>query len=252
MRIDRALAEHFGSRSKAADAVKKGYVQVNGRAVNASYELKNTDSITFLQPDESFVSAGGFKLQKALKDFHYRPSGKIFADIGASTGGFTDCLYQNGAKKVYCFDVGESQLDESLKKYEPVVIDNFNARNIKSYPFQDKLDGVVIDVSFISLTYLLEAVADIIPDNGIVIALIKPQFECESKSVGKNGIVKDRALHEKIITKIYNFGLSCNLNPVALTNAPIVKNKNLEYLMMFEKSGNIKLSINYLIKSVKL
>ncbi|MDE7181619.1 MAG: TlyA family rRNA (cytidine-2'-O)-methyltransferase, partial [Clostridia bacterium] len=125
MRIDKYLSEKFGSRAKAAFAIKRGTVLVNGKAVSASYDVKAGDNIEVLEAEENFVSAGGFKLNKALKDFEFTVDGKIIADIGASTGGFTDCLLQHGAKRVYCIDVGESQLDNSLKDKNVVVIDNY-------------------------------------------------------------------------------------------------------------------------------
>ena len=252
MRIDKILAEKYGSRNKAAAAIDKGYVFVNGKRVNVSYDLKDSDEITFVEPTESFVSVGGFKLSKAIKDFNFIVKDKIFVDVGASTGGFTDCLLQNGAKKIYCVDVGESQLDKSLLCDKIKVIDNFNARNLRLDLFDEKPECAVIDVSFISLTYILEAVASVIPDGGEVIALIKPQFECESKNVGKNGIVKDAKTHEKIITKICEFAYKNKLTPINITNAPIVKGKNLEYLVLLEKNKNISLSIKNLIKFVKL
>lgn len=237
MRIDKYLAQKMGSRTKAKNALIKGYVGVNGKIVNASYEVKEGDEIIISQPEESFVSAGGFKLQKAIKDFGFNADGKIFADVGASTGGFCDCLLQNGAKKVYCIDVGESQLDKSLLDKNVVVIDNFNARNLHHQLFNEELDGVTIDVSFISLTYILGAVANVLDDGKSVLALIKPQFECECKTVGKNGIVKDKSVHKRIISKIYDFALSVNLAPVNLTNAPIVRGKNLEYVILLVKGA---------------
>ena len=252
MRIDKYLSEKFGSRTKAAEAVLRGLIEINGKTVLPSYEVKSDDNIKILEAEENFVSVGGFKLSKALKAFGYSPEGKIFADIGASTGGFTDCLLQNGAKKVYCIDVGESQLDKSLKGKNIVIIDNFNARELNKSLFAEKLDGAVIDVSFISLTYILEAVANILPRNAAVIALIKPQFECESRKVGKNGIVKDAKTHEKIIRKIYDFSVQCGLQPIKLTNAPIVHGKNMEYLILLQKSAERKTKIEYLLKSVKL
>ena len=252
MRLDKFLSEQFGSRTKAAAAISKGLVLVNGIAVQASYEYKDGDKIDILRAEESYVSAGGFKLSKALKDFDFSVDGKIFADIGASTGGFTDCLLQHGAKKVYCIDIGESQLDSSLHDKNIVVIDNFNARNLNSELFSEKLDGVVIDVSFISLTYILEGVSNILSDGCYVLALIKPQFECESKKVGKNGIVHGSDAHRKILNKILDFSVKCHLIPKNLTNAPIIIGKNMEYIVLLEK-GTECININEkLLKSVKL
>lgn len=237
MRIDVYLAQKFGSRTKAATAVNKGLVLVNGKKVTRSYEVKDGDTVEIIEAEDNFVSAGGFKLAKALKDFDFCVNDKIFADIGASTGGFTDCLLQNGAKKVYCIDVGQSQLDEKLKGKNVVIIDGFNARNLNGDLFEEALDGAVIDVSFISLTYVLGAVANTLENDKSVLALIKPQFECESRSVGKNGIVRDDKIKAKIIEKIYNFALSVDLAPKKLTAAPIVKGKNIEFVILLEKGG---------------
>ena len=252
MRLDKFLSEQFGSRTKAAAAISKKLVLVNGNAVQPSYEYKDGDKVEIITAEESYVSAGGFKLSKALKDFDFSVSGKIFADIGASTGGFTDCLLQHGAEKVYCIDIGESQLDKSLLGKNVVVIDNFNARNLNASLFSEKLDGVVIDVSFISLTYILEGVGNVLSDGAHVMALIKPQFECESRKVGKNGIVKGYEAHRKILEKVLDFSVKCNLIPIKLTNAPIVKGKNMEYVVLLEKTAVCKNINEKLIKSVKL
>lgn len=252
MRLDKYLADKYGSRTKAAQAIEEGLVLIGGKAVSPSYEFKEGDEISFIRPSESFVSNGGYKLSKALKDFNFSVKGMVFADIGASNGGFTDCLFQNGAKKVYCIDVGESQLDESLKGKNVVILDNFNARNLTKSVFEEKIDGVVVDVSFISLTYVLKNIADILEDGGYAIALIKPQFECESKKVGKNGIVKDDNIHKKVITKIFDFAYGVGLKGINLTNAPIKKDKNKEYLILLRKSDSLQPDINQLFKYVKL
>ena len=185
MRIDKHLAEKFGSRTKASEAIGSGRVLVNGKRISPSYEVRDEDKIEIIAADESFVSAGGYKLSKAIKEFGFEVKDKVFADIGASTGGFTDCLLQNGAKKIYCIDVGENQLDKSLICDKTVLIDNFNARYLNRELFSEKLDCVVIDVSFISLTYILNAVSDILAEGATVLALIKPQFECDNRNVSK-------------------------------------------------------------------
>ena len=251
MRIDKFLTEKFGSRTKAARAVKDGLVLVNGKKVDVSYEIKESDSLDFLKPEESYVSLGGYKLSKALKDFKFSVKNMIFADIGASTGGFTDCLLQNGAKKVYCIDVGESQLDKSLIGEKIKVIDNFNARELTSDIFGEQPDGVVIDVSFISLTYILSNVAEVLKDGGYCIALIKPQFECDDRHVGKGGIVSGAQQHKSAIIKICDYARGCGLAPLKLTNAPIVKSKNKEYLVLLKKGGAAEIN-EKMIKSVKL
>lgn len=252
MRLDKYLTVKYKSRTKAAQAIEEGLVLINGKTVSPSYIYKASDEIIYITPDEQFVSNGGYKLSKALKDFNFSVNDKVFADVGASNGGFTDCLLKNGAKKVYCIDVGESQLDESLKKENVVIIDNFNARNLTKDMFAENLDGAVIDVSFISLTYILKNVADCLNSGGYVIALIKPQFECESKKVGKNGIIKDSNIHKKIIKKIIDYSIKVGLKPVKLTDAPIKKDKNREFLILLEKSELQNTDINQLIKYVNL
>lgn len=247
MRLDKFLSDKYGTRTKAAEAIKANLVKVNGKFVAPSYDY-NGEPIEFIERAESFVSNGGYKLSKALKDFNFSVEGKTFVDVGASNGGFTDCLLQNGAKKVYCIDVGESQLDKSLLDKNVVIIDNFNARNLTTDMFDGDVEGVVIDVSFISLTYILPGVANILKDNDYAIALIKPQFECESKSVGKNGIVKDVAQRKRIVQKICCFASEVGLVAEKITKAPVRKGKNVEYLVLLNKGINIKFDINKLIK----
>ncbi len=251
MRLDKFLSEKFSSRTKAAEAIEKGLITVNGSRVSPSYNVKETDKVEITEAEENYVSVGGYKLAKALKDFSFSVKGGIFADIGASTGGFTDCLFQNGAKKVYCIDVGESQLSEKLNYNNVVVIDNFNARNLDKSLFYEDLDGVVIDVSFISLTYILGSVSDILSRGKSAIALIKPQFECESRNVGKNGIVRDEKTRKKIIRKIYDFAISVDMFPQNLTTAPLAKGKNTEYLILLEKNGRRE-KIENLLKCIKI
>ncbi len=251
MRIDKYLAEKLGSRTKAANMVSKGIVLVNGKSVDPSYEVKASDEIEIVEQSENYVSAGGFKLAKALNDFNASVSDMVFADIGASTGGFTHCLLKNGAKKVYCIDVGESQLDKSLLSDKVIVVDNFNARNLTLELFSEKLDGVVVDVSFISLTYILGVVSQILESDRVVYALIKPQFECETHKVGKNGIVRERKIHEKVIKKIYEFALSVGLAPQKICDAPIVKGKNIEYMICLKKGAKPE-NIEKLLKTVTL
>ena len=251
MRIDKYLAERFGSRTRAAQAISQGLVLVNGAKTAPSREVGPDDRITFTEPEESFVSNGGYKLSKALKDFGLSVAGGVFADVGASNGGFTDCLFQSGAKKVYCIDVGENQLDASLRSKNIVIFDNFNARNLNADMFDEILDGVVIDVSFISLTLVLDKAAEALDDKKVVVALIKPQFECDGGRVGKRGVVKDAAAHRRAIAKIYDFACSCNLAPRRLTTAPIKAGKNKEYLALFIKNGT-PVALYELLKYAKL
>lgn len=251
MRIDKFLAEKYGSRTKAAEAVGCGLVKVNGKCVAPSYDVKESDVLSFNEPEEYFVSNGGYKLSKALKDFNFNVQDKIIADVGASNGGFTDCLLQRGARHVYCIDVGESQLDSRLLGKNVTVIDNFNARNLTPTIFKTQPDGATIDVSFISLTYILKNVAGVLPEDGFIIALIKPQFECESKNVGKNGIVKDPSVRKRIIKKIYDFARECNLCVENLTTAPVKPDKNVEYLILLTKKQGRSKPFDELYNSIK-
>lgn len=238
MRADKFFAEKFSSRTKAAEAIEKRLVKVNGKFIKPSDDIKEGDEIEFLSAEEYFVSNGGYKLSKAFKDFSFSPRGMVFADIGASTGGFTDCLLQYGAKKVYCIDVGESLLSDKLKGREDVeVIENCNARYLDGSYFSEDVSGVTIDVSFISLNLVLPAARDILAENGVIFALVKPQFECGNKNIGKSGIVS-KAAHPKIISSIYRFCVDHGLAPINITNAPIREKKNIEYVMMLKKSEN--------------
>jgi len=241
MRADKFFADRFSSRTKAAEAIERGLIKVNGKFIKPSDDVSEGDDILFIKAQEQFVSNGGYKLSKALKDFSFSPAGMIFADIGASTGGFTDCLLQNGAKKVYCVDVGESLLDEKIKADKRVIsIENCNARYMDKSYFPDEIAGVTADVSFISLKLVLPAAADILKDGGVIFALIKPQFECENKNIGKSGIVSKSA-HKKIISSIYDFCIENSLAPMDITNAPIREKKNIEYVAFLVKGGKAPL-----------
>lgn len=239
MRADKFFAERFSSRTKAAEAIEKRLVKVNGKFIKPSDNVTEADDVEFLTAEESFVSNGGYKLSKAFKDFSFSPKGEVFVDIGASTGGFTDCLLQYGAKKVYCVDVGESLLSEKLKGREDVVaIENCNARYLNSSYFKEEISGATVDVSFISLKLVLPAVRDIIKKGGVIFALVKPQFECGNKNIGKSGIVSKSA-HAKIISSIYRFCMENGLSPLDITNAPVKEKKNIEYVIMLKKSEDV-------------
>ncbi len=231
MRADKYLAEKFGSRTKAAESIEKGLVLVNGRTVLPKTEIKETDEITFVEAEESFVSNGGYKLSRALNAFDFDPSGLVFADIGASTGGFTDCLLQRGAAKVYAVDVGESLLHERLQGDSRIVAkENVNARYLTKEDFDEDLDGVVADVSFISLRLIFPVIKEILKEDGWAFVLIKPQFECEKKRIGKSGIVSPAA-HKDIVKKVLGYLLDSGLYPFAIVNAPVRKGKNIEYVL---------------------
>ncbi len=236
MRADKFLANRFSSRTKAAEEIERGRVLVNGKTIKPKDEIDETDEIVFVTAEERFVSNGGYKLSRAIKTFGFDCNGKIFADIGASTGGFTDCLLQNGAKRVFAVDVGESLLDEALKDDERVVaMENLNARYLKKEDFPCDLDGVVADLSFISLRLILPVIERILPVDGMAFALIKPQFECEGKNIGKSGIVHPSA-HKKIVEKVLGYCKEAGLSAQGIVNAPVRKGKNIEYILYLRKT----------------
>lgn len=231
MRADKFFAEKYGSRTKAAEAVEKGLVLVNGKPIKPKTEIKETDEISFVEAETRFVSNGGYKLDRALKTFGFDCFGKVFADIGASTGGFTDCLLQNGAKKVYTIDVGESLLHESLREDARIVqMENTNARYLTKEDFPEEIDGVVTDVSFISLRLIFPVIKEILKSDGSALVLIKPQFECEKKHIGKSGIVTPSA-HPAIVEKVLGYLTENGLYPHGIVNAPVRKGKNVEYIL---------------------
>ena len=251
MRADKYFAEKFGSRTKSAEAIDKGLVLVNGKKIRAKDEIKETDEISFVETEEYFVSNGGYKLSRALKTFGFDCQGKVFADIGASTGGFTQCLLLNGAKKVYAVDVGESLLHESIANDERIcVMDNTNARYLEKNLFTDEIDCVVTDVSFISLRLILPAISKILADGGVAFVLVKPQFECENKNIGKSGIVTPSA-HAAIVQKVLGYCSDNGLYPLGIVNAPIRKGKNIEYVLYLQnKKDNAKYD-NQILDEVK-
>lgn len=239
MRIDLYLYKNgfYISRTKAAEAIEKGIIKVNGVIAKPSLNVESGCNIEILET-LTFVSNGGYKLEKARLDFGLDFSNKVFADIGASTGGYTDCLLKNGAKKVYAVDVGENQLDKSLLNNKNVVVmDNCNARTVLKTDFLDVIDGITVDCSFISLKLLLENLAKIVSETGYIVALIKPQFECAEKIKFKNGIIKDKKIQTKVCEGIYDFAIKVGLIPKNFTFAPIKKDKNVEFLILLEKFG---------------
>ena len=168
MRADKFFAEKFGSRTKAAEALEKGWVLVNGKCVRPKDEIKESDAITFVETVNRFVSNGGYKLFRAFETFGFPVQDKVFADIGASTGGFTDCLLQHGAKRVFAIDVGESLLDPKVATDDRVVImDRTNARYLTKEDFTESLDGIVTDVSFISLRLIFPTISSILSEDNI-------------------------------------------------------------------------------------
>lgn len=240
MRADKFFAEKFGSRTRAAAAIERGLVLRGGEPLSPSDEVREGDAFEFPEPDERFVSNGGYKLSCGLDAFGERVEGLVFADLGASTGGFTDCLLQRGAGKVFCVDVGKSQLAPSLRADKRVVVmDGVNARYLTPADFPCPLDGVVADLSFISLRLVLPAVKELLPEGRSAFVLFKPQFECGRKGVNKNGICPPR-LHAELLSDFFDFSSALGLAPVALARAPLREGKNIEYLLKLCKGGDQK------------
>ena len=234
MRLDLYLNNigKYESRSKAAQAISRGDVLIKGKAVKPSFEY-NGEDISYIDSALNCVSNGGYKLYKALEDFAFDINGLVAADIGASTGGFTECLLKNGCKKVYAIDVGTGLLHPTIANDERVIVkDGINARNLTVDDLGELCDLATIDVSFISLTYVLKNAADVLKDNGHIISLIKPQFECEKRDLSKKGILVDKKKRDKVLSDVQNFCRNSGLVVAGLIPAPHpFDNKNQEFLI---------------------
>ena len=242
-RLDILLTEKnfFDSRARAKAMIMAGKILVNGQKVDKAGTLIADDAeIRILGEEMPFVSRGGLKLQKALDVFKIIISGKIAADVGASTGGFTDCMLQHGAKKVYAIDVGYGQLAWKLRSNVQVVnMERTNIRNVTRKDFLDDIDFVSIDVAFISLEKVLPVVYDVLSDSGEVVALIKPQFEAGREHVGKKGVVKDKTIHSAVIERVLNFAAGVGFVIKGLDFSPVKGPEgNIEYLAYLSKGGD--------------
>lgn len=227
--VERGLAE---SRERAQALILAGDVQIAGRVMDkASTQIDAHAELTIRAP-LPYVSRGGYKLAGALDAFNVDPNGFVCADIGASTGGFTDVLLQRGAKKIYAIDVGYGQLAWKLRQDARVVVmDRVNARYLEKLP--ERVDLVVIDVSFISLEHILRVAQTLLkPHTGQIIALIKPQFEAGKNEVGRGGIVRDPQVHRAVQEKIARFSESLGLRVNGIIESPIVGTEgNVEFLI---------------------
>lgn len=239
-RLDKLIMERglFDSREKARAYIMSGSIYVDGMRVDKPGQPVLTDSVIESRAaPPAFVSRGGLKLEKALDSFDIDVAGKTAIDIGASTGGFTDCLLQRGAKKVYAVDVGYGQLDWKLRNDSRVVcMERTNARYLKAGQFPDTINIIAIDVSFISLKLILPPAQEILEPGGDIICLIKPQFEAGRDKVGKKGVVKDSAVHEEVIYDIAKFTLAIGMNVCGIDFSPVKGPEgNIEYLMHIKK-----------------
>lgn len=224
LRLDVFLVEQglCVSREQAQRAVMAGEVRIGDRVVNKSSVLVGPEEKVSVETRSPYVGRGGFKLAGALDHFQIDAKGMIALDIGASTGGFTDCLLQRGAAKVYSIDVGHGQLAWKIRNDPRVVVrEKLNARFLAREDVPDAIDLCVIDVSFISLTMILPNAFDLITPNGLILALIKPQFELQAAEVAHGGIVRDRALHEKAQNKIRDFVLNAGHSVIGMVASTI-------------------------------
>lgn len=242
MRIDKFLFETGLAKSRAAAQriIEGGFVKLDGKPVTkASFEVAAGSAVSVEENTEKYVSRGGFKLEAALDAFGIDPTGLDCIDIGASTGGFTDCLLQRGAGFVRAVDVGRSQLDKKIAADTRVrSFEGVNARYITPEDIGGLCELAVCDVSFISLTLIMPAVRGLLREGGRFVALIKPQFEAGRANIGKNGIVKDRDVHIEVINKVLDCGEGIGLYCSGLTASPITGGDgNREYLAVFGSEG---------------
>jgi 23S rRNA (cytidine1920-2'-O)/16S rRNA (cytidine1409-2'-O)-methyltransferase len=234
--VERGLAD---SRTKAQAMVMAGVVLVDERKAAKASEVYAGDVPIRIKgdtPESKYVGRGGLKLEHALSAFSIDVAGFNCIDIGSSTGGFTDCLLQNGAAHVTAIDVGTNQLDWKLRSDPRVEVrENTNARGLTSSDFEHRFDLAVMDVSFISVTKLLPAVRQLLKDEGRIVVLIKPQFEVGKGEVGKGGIVREPEKHERVVSQVHAFAGEIGLRLIGMIDSPILGAEgNKEFLALYE------------------
>lgn len=240
-RLDVAVFEggYAPSREKAKAVIMAGKVYVNNqKADKAGMEINEQDKLEVRGNALKYVSRGGLKLEKAMKSFPINLCNKICMDVGASTGGFTDCMLQNGAKRVYSIDVGYGQLAWKLRTDERVVnLERTNFRYVSKEQVMDEIDFSSVDVSFISLKHILPVLNTLLKENGTAVCLIKPQFEAGREKVGKKGVVRDLAVHFEVVEKIIEHSIEHGFNVLGLDFSPVKGPEgNIEYLIFLQKS----------------
>lgn len=227
------------SRANAKAVIMSGVVYVNGQKTDKAGTFVNSDAeIVVKDTGKKYVSRGGNKLEGAIEHFEIEVKGLTAVDIGSSTGGFTDCLLQFGAEKVYALDVGYGQLDWNLRNNKRVIVkERINCRYLKKGDIDERIDIAVIDVSFISLTKILKPVVEILSNNGKIVALIKPQFEVGKGEVGKGGIVTDPVKHKKVVNKIQEELVKIGCKVTGVIESPITgTDGNREFLVYAVKT----------------
>lgn len=233
------------SRERAKAMIMEGLVYVNGQKEDKPGSMTDeAASVEVRGKTLPYVSRGGLKLEKAITQFGIDLMGKTAMDIGASTGGFTDCMLQNGAAKVYCVDVGYGQLAWKLRCDPRVVnMERVNIRYVTGEQVPDRLDFISVDVSFISLSLVLPVAKQLLKEDGEIVALIKPQFEAGREKVGKKGVVRDSAVHREVIGKVIELAQSLELTVKGISFSPIKGPEgNLEYLIYLQKTQRQEVS----------
>ncbi|MDD6136499.1 MAG: TlyA family RNA methyltransferase [Lachnospiraceae bacterium] len=254
-RLDVLLVEKglAASREKAKAIIMSGIVFVdNEKEDKAGATFPATAKIEVRGNVLRYVSRGGLKLEKAMQEFDVCLKDTICMDVGSSTGGFTDCMLQNGAVKVYAVDVGHGQLDWKLRNDERVVcMEKTNIRYVTEEDIEDKLDFASIDVSFISLTKVLLPVRNLLKDKGQIVCLIKPQFEAGREKVGKKGVVRDKNVHKEVIHMVVEYATAIGFCPLALTFSPVKGPEgNIEYLLHLVKDDSVQKLPSFDVDSV--
>lgn len=248
-RLDVAVYEqgYAPSREKAKAIIMAGIVYVNNQKVDkAGFELKEGDVLEVRGKTLQYVSRGGLKLEKAMQEFPITLEGKVCMDVGASTGGFTDCMLQNGAVKVYSVDVGYGQLAWKLRTDERVVnLERTNFRYATREQIPDEIDFASVDVSFISLKHILPNLNTLLAFDGQAVCLIKPQFEAGKEKVGKKGVVRDLNVHLEVVENVINLAVENGFSVMGLQFSPIKGPEgNIEYLIYLNKSSTPIVSEN--------
>lgn len=243
IRLDVAVLEagYAPSREKAKAIIMAGQVYVNNQKVDkAGTEIKKDDVLEVRGNTLKYVSRGGLKLEKAMQCFPISLSGKICMDVGASTGGFTDCMLMNGAVKVYSVDVGYGQLAWKLRCDERVVnLERTNFRYVTDEQIKDKIDFASVDVSFISLMHILPNLSKLTAEDAEAVCLIKPQFEAGKEKVGKKGVVRDKAVHAEVVQKVIGLAIQNGFSVCGLDFSPVKGPEgNIEYLIYLKKSND--------------
>ena len=243
-RLDVLLVQqgYASSREKAKAIIMAGQVYVDGQKEDkAGSMFKEEAKIEVRGNTLKYVSRGGLKLEKAMSHFAVTLEGKVCMDVGASTGGFTDCMLQNGAVKVYSVDVGHGQLDWKLRNDPRVVcMEKTNIRYVTPEDIGEPVDFSSIDVSFISLTKVLEPIRDYLTEDGEIVALIKPQFEAGREKVGKKGVVREKSTHHEVIEKVTSYAASIGFDILEIEFSPIKGPEgNIEYLVHLKKTQEL-------------